>query len=448
MEYIYIISHLRFVLYILLSDVGNFTINFLPDQEQYYCYTPTIEPYPGPSNTVSIQLLPPLPREGTVLIGQADDSRNLFSLHIKNNLLIFEHGVSETMLSVNLISVNETYQVDLTLTSDHSELLLKMVSRDGVAAEVENATSGNDIALSTTFTNICIGGSLLEVKNYIGTMQRIFFNYNSLLEEGNFCRLEARIEEHSDVVAFSGTNMSGTLPIERFSLRSAKIAFQIRYVEEDVQSAIIFEIKNGSSTLSISNINRDGQLIVLASSGFLLPDEMFVEIEDGQWHHFEISASLNQTEGGESELTVVYDGIEFVNRNVELTSLLPTFLDAPLLFGPDSSALHKDETAFRGCMRGFEFKATEESDVFRPNLEHWSRLNPSGLGVNECFTCFEQNLECSSGEVCVQPGYDEALECGCPQGFIGPTCQGIFCKFLFRWVGEGGGGGTNVSVLK
>lgn len=340
--------------------------------------------------------------------------------------MIYEDVVEVSMLSVNLTSNDVLYQIDLSVTSncdsDCTELLLKVVSEEGVATVINRAIGMNRVENLATFTTVCVGGSLLEAKNYIGKMQRVFVNYNALLEEQNLCRLEARSEQRSDVISFSDSNEERDFMIERYTLSSAKIAFQVRFKLENRGS--IFLIESGNYSLNIFSFNENG-LAVLQLRGAHPLTLNFDDLTDDEWHQFEISAILNQTEGGESEICIRYDGIDMKFRDADAVAAL---WNAPLQFAHSRSPIFEMESmsAFSGCMRKFEFKQTAESEIFRPNLEELPRLNPVSFSVDDCFNCLTKtpSVACSSGEVCLDPGFEEVAVCSCPQGYEGPTCQG------------------------
>ena len=412
-----------------ISGVENVVVNFTLESEMYLCYVPTVQPSPGLSNTVSIQLVPPIPSEGTILIAQADKVKKRFNLRIEDNHLIYEDVIEGVVLNISLIGDDLLYQVDLSLVSDCSsdctKLLLQTVSEEGEVTMVDMATNRNSIHRSTIFTTVCVGGSLLEVKNYRGRMQRVFFNYNSLLEEQNSCRLEARSEKRSNVITFASTNISRSFILKRYSLRSARIAFQVRFVDRGV----IFAVENTEYVLLISSFNSDSIVVLKEAKGVdFFMTLTFEKTSDREWHQFEISTYLNQTEGGKSEIRFRYDGKDKIVMDESLTPLLASFIDTPLQFGPITDAVFSPGAAptFNGCLRDFEFQQTAESEIFRPNLEELPRVNPAAFFVDNCYNCIAKtpSVMCSSGQVCVDPGFAEAAECGCPQGYQGPTCQG------------------------
>lgn len=333
------------------------------------------------------------------------------------------------MLSLNLTGNSVTYQIDLTLASDRTELLLKTVSAEGVGTEIDRATSSNGVAQSIVFTTACLGGSLLEVKNYEGRMQRALFNYNSLLEERNSCLLDARCEEHSNTVSFTSIKSPRSFVIKKYTLRAARIAFQVRFPSDLNDNGPLLVVNNSDFEFALAAINENGVVVFQGKSPPPLLFEFyncFTGLTDGEWHQLEFTYANN------SQLVIRYDNNMECLLNQPLTAReLPTILDQPLHFVPINGPL--TTSFFSGCMRAFEFQETLESEIFRPNLDQLARLNPDGHnGVDRCFNCMSKAATpCLTDQICSDPGFNESAECN-SQEYSGPICQGesiITCVF-------------------
>ena len=316
------------------------------------------------------------------------------------------------------------YQIDLTTSTDRYDLvLLESSSGEDVVTEIERRGSNPSEQLylpSTIFTTVCLGGSLLEVVNYVGVIQRVFFNYNSLTEERNFLNLEAENIERSDVISFERSETPRSLDFTSFSLRSHQISFQARFVDDHVNGALL-TVENDVYEIAITAFNRILLLISNNKSAgtFLQTNSILVTITDGEWHSYQVR--LNSTESG-TALILMLNGASYSLSNPGTSTAINSLLDSPLKFGSTNTFA---SATFQGCLGEFEFQRTPNSVPFRPNLEAVPRTN-SLFDTDRCLHCSSGTTSrqgCVNGEMCVDRGVG-MKECACPQGFTGNMCQG------------------------
>ena len=398
----------------------------------HYCYKPLIEPYTGESNIASVQLLSPVPREGTILIAHDDGGSNFFSVYVKNYLVIFEYTITSSndtrnlTLSHALDNSNATYQLDVTTTHNSAEVILL---ENGTNVEIERVVTKSSEELyppSTIFTAVCLGGSLLEVKSYIGKLQSAFFNYNSLLEERNFDLLSIEGISRSDLIVFADNGIPRSLKFSRFTLSSERIFFQARYPVDE--SGIVMFVQNGNYSLFIAPLHQS--LVAIFNSPIVngtSTRKIIIcseSINDGEWHIFNVSINTTTLDS----MTLIVDGNSCGTRN-ELNFFLSSLANSPLEFGATSSSLHSDGVpiTFRGCMTGFELQNSENSEIFRPNLEAVPRVN-SLFDITNCYHCVDTSLVCDNNRVCRDRGAMFEQECTCPEGLTGSMCEGNKCN--------------------
>ena len=405
----------------------------------HYCYKPLIEPYTGESNIASVQLLSPVPREGTILIAHDDGGSNFFSIYVKNYLVIFEYTITSgndtrnLTLSHALDNSNATYQLDVTTTHNSAEVILRILLENGTNVEIERVVTKSSEELyppSTIFTAVCLGGSLLEVKSYIGKLQSAFFNYNSLLEERNFHLLSIEGISRSDLIVFADNEIPRTLKFSRFTLSSGRVFFQARHPQVDPRGVILL-VKNGIYDFFITTAFR-GALVVIFSNRtkgntsaiFLRECLSLRKLDNGEWHTYELLVTTSPSPENSVSMTVVVDGKPCGPKPDEnIGPILGQLLDSPLNFGktfPSVKLYLGNPVTFRGCMAGFELQDTEKSEIFRPNLEAVPRVN-SLFDIASCYHCTDTSLMCDNNRVCRDLGKQE---CACPEGLTGIMCEG------------------------
>lgn len=415
------------------SDPTTHQLTFEPENATtHYCYHPQVEPYISQQNSASIQLTSPIPLEGTLLIAHSEDGRNHFSLRIQNYLIVFEYVTTDNetrSLTLNspLERCNITYQVDLYTSFNSAELVLSTVTNNESFEVIRANSAIGDILYpsKTIFTTVCLGGSLLEFSNYVGTMQNSFFGYNSLVERRNFCQLDIEAVSRSDVISFVNNGIPRSLTFNRFSLRSHNISFQARYPVGIVAGAVLvaenlpyqFFVSiigaNGGLFLGLRNV-QTGQLI----SSF---ECVSLPLADGEWHFLEIMTDLDPA--GPS-ITVLLDRsrCSFDSATEPIGPILMGVADAPLQFGATNDFINVGPTVsiFTGCVSDINLQATIGSESFRPNLEAVPRTNAQ-FDLSSCYHC---NLGCTNNQVCTDRGFGLEPECACPLGKAGSMCQG------------------------
>lgn len=430
-------------------DAASHQLTFEPSSgPTHYCHQILPEPYEA--NSVSLQLVPPIPSEGTILVAHPDDGRHSFSLRVEDGRVVFEYETTDNVtrrltLETDLDLSNTVYQVDLSTSSRTAELVLLNASTSQLTTVVErqNTGSGNVLyASSTIFTTVCVGGSLMEYDSYVGTIRSAFYSYNSLLEERNFCQLATEGVGRSDLVVFADNGIPRVLTFERFPLGSHSIAFQARSRVED-PSGILLLVENSPYHFSL-NVFNGGLFVVLRRDvqdgtfepNFICADSTLVPAFNGEWHSYEIMLDANPPNGNPS-LMVRVDGMSCdIADSTFSREALPMLINSSLQFGvTDEFFQNTGEPAiFSGCVSGIELQLTPDSEVFRPNLEAAPR-NSEGFDADTCFHCVSKNIFCGNGQVCTDREKEAVAVCECPEGFTGDMCDGKIVKLYSMCVG-------------
>ena len=421
------------------TDPADHQLTFEPDTPPtatHYCYRPLIQPYTGQPNSASLRLAPPLPSEGTLLVAHTQDEVSFFNIRIENGSVVFEYRSTDGLIRTltvdsKLERSRTTYQVDLTTTPIRGDFRLSTV--DGTTGQLteiqrlQTDTAHFLYANSTVFTLVCLGGSLLEYRNYVGTIQNAFYGYNSLLEERNFCTLDARPVGRSDFINFADNDIPRSLAFNRFTLGSHTIEFQGRYqttsglllVAEDPTERYQFFV----STLVADelSVNLRDNMGGFDPTRFAFCDN--VQLGDGEWHSISISHNLNPPEGQLPSITATVNGaVNCTVQSAEVGRILPFLIDAPLQFG--LTHMINLMRTFIGCVADIRFRKTEDSELFRPNLEAAPRSSDL-FNTDFCYHCEAREIGCPvRGRVCMDRGFGVPVTCDCPEGFTGDDCAG------------------------
>ncbi len=382
------------------------------------------------------------------MVAHAEVGDSFFSLRLEGNRTVFEYditvGVSAFNLTMDTVleSSGTTYQIDLTTTFNRAELVISSVAANGnEVSELERFdTSDRNGAViypeSTVFSTVCLGGSLLDYRNYLGTLQSSFFNYNSLLEERTSSILQTEGVARSDTIVFADDETPRSLRFTRLTLRN-RFTFQVRHPRTNPRG-ILFHVENGLYDFVLSTFDHLTLVGIFTDlirqmdiepNFFACSGSSEIVANDEEWHKYEVVTNLDPAEGEFVSLSVIFDDCVLVCQfnSPEYAAPILSLADAPLQFGSAHDFLASNDEvpyAFRGCMSGFEFEESDGSGVFRPNLEavprHSSLFNATG-----CSHCVSKQRTCAgSGEVCIDPGFEEVGRCACPAGFEGSMCQG------------------------
>ena len=410
-------------------------MEFPYQNDSYLCYVPTYTPNlklsnNGIGNTFTVQLLPPIPSEGTIFT--AFSQNGYFSLRIENSQLIYKYNNLSTLIKRNLNDVfppiileirnrSQAYQIDLTVHKLVSDLSLRSLSNGSVQ-------SGREVASGMTqgliYSTVCVGGSLLEVHNYNGLMRRALFNYNSLLEERNACLLQSRRQTRSDFISFNGALNKWSFALERVNLRASRMSFQFKRTGT---GDTIFWVLNDNESIFLSSVSLF--TVFSATVGGVHTFADYDALDGDEWHQVDIHTSFSGN--GQDSISIAIDGQTVIPeilatdpRELSTGRLnLSEVIDSPIHFGSQSFS----GSSFTGCMREFIFHETPSSEILRLNLDVLPLLNSTEFSIDRsCFSC-NGGISCPDNQMCSDPGYNESMRCvdsAIPDNSIGMNCIG------------------------
>ena len=409
----------------------------------YSCYSlPTDQPFTDEPTNAMIQLAPPIPSSGTILTGlglSADNSPGFFALFLRDSKVFLQfNNMSEIKVSPTLTQ-EFRYRIGYLQLPTHVVINVNQVSANNVLTPVDE----RNITLPLQqydFRNICIGGALLEVVNYVGTFEYVFFRRYALIEQQNFARFNREAVISSDVIRFVEDTDEPSLAFENYGLGSQKISFEFRNQPgEDSQfgGGILLYSENDTYLFALSLFN--GDFLVIASShsdtlNTIIEFCNFSGLGNGSWYQVVLETFIEvEDRSPRISLTVNDDWIcEIAINSSKLEEILKSLDSSPLEFGRTRSMLtFASGIPFVGCMQNIVFGLGEDS--FRPNLEAVAKIEER-FEIDGCFFCNaaeDQMLSCQNGGSCSSRGVRQ-LKCDCPDNFTGSSCEG---KILYT-VGE------------
>ena len=365
-------------------------------------------------NTFSVDLLSPIPKEGTIFMAFGTYSH--FSLRIQNSYLIYKYKennhtshLKDLFPSINITIDNRdiAYHVDLIIHRQQAELNLKNI-QDG------NTSFGN-IKIpgikfhESFFPSVCVGGSLLDIKNYEGRMKEARFNNISLFDENNTCLFRSRRHNTSDYISLATVRRYPSLfTVERFTLRAQIISFQFRTNKSLFRPGslpmALLTVTFGITTLAlVINPTSFGLIVQL---GPLHALEFTPYTPNNNWHEVIILTSYIPRR---NDISFKLDGVSHKLEGIIKNSALENIIDAPLTFGQLIETNTNLLRSFTGCMRNFKFQETPTSIINRLNLETLNRIDNDGYNFSKrCISCL---YPCPRKLRCFYSGYYEVLAC-------------------------------------
>lgn len=383
----------------------------------YLCYA--LDNFPLINSTGSVRLLSPLPQTGSIMTGVSSGG-NQFNLYLEDDILKLEliSGDRSVKLSTSQVLDSSTsYQVNFKIRSNRADLILETISESGGLTEIERLNGTVTFSVPTSFTTVCVGGSMLEIPYYMGVLERVIYNA-APLSDRSFMRQYATMETPVNLISVS--EVSDTpLTFQRFNLADnyQRITFEIRLeMASNMLTGTPLSTRGGE--LQFVVINGDFSIASLGS-----PFQFFVMCPgtakvDNQWHRIDIVLSRNGD--GIADLYVTVDEVScepLTNANqMELGRILDSLINSnSALF--DFAVTQRSQSmsgSFVGCLRNIEFKETADSDPVRPDLGSAIRAEERfRRGEEECYSCrMDETTDCqNAGEVCADCGYLHPAQC-------------------------------------
>ncbi len=353
-----------------------------------------------------------------------------FEIHLQDRRIVLELWTENTLVarlvSLKSISSNTRYQLDYQQRSDYVELIVRQVNA-GSLVEYESLSVNLQAPVELVFDDVCVGGGLLEVPNYQGTLEYVFFKHFALAEQQNHEYLNQTSKENSNVIRFVEDIESPPLTVTTVGFGEWDLSFGVRTDPMDTGMLVssLTLSANGSSEFGL--IKYTSMLYAIVTS----PSLDFISIEcgfipDSNWHNVDIYAGASGSDTFEG-LVISIDGVQACNMtNSTFRTLLTPFLGAPFEFGKtsDQRSLLNVAIPFVGCLQDITFE--RDSVTVTPNLEAAARQQER-FDTAGCFHCTDDVSQattmCQNGGTCLfNRGY-ENIECSCPPGFLGATCE-------------------------
>jgi hypothetical protein len=400
-----------------MADLSMHRLNLTLDS--YLCYA--LDNFPSIDSAASVRLLSPLPQTGSIMTGVSSHG-DQFNLYLEDSVLKLELiSVNRSFkLGVNTSQVLDSaasYQVDFEIRSDRIDLILATISDSGGLTEIERLNGTVTFPVATSFTTVCVGGTMLEIPYYVGLLERVIYHAAPLSDQ-SFMQQYATVETPVNLISVS--EISDTpLTFQRFTLADdyQRITFEIR-LEMDSNQLTGTPLSTRGGELQFVVTNGDFSILSMFGSPFFLfvgcPDTGKV---DNQWHRIDIILFRNGD--GMADLYVSVDEVSCnpltEQNHMELERILDSLITSNTLL--DFGVTQSSETMngrFVGCLRNIEFGETADSEPVRPDLASAIRAEERFTrGEEECYSCrMGATTDCqNAGEVCADCGYLYPAQC-------------------------------------
>ncbi len=402
----------------------------LLSQDVYSCYTiPLNEPYTGEANTATFHLVTPIPSHGTIMTGVSTSTsaiNGFFEIHLQDWRIFFDlqtRNASVVQLaSQKTLSPSNRYQLDYQQRADYVKLTIWQIN-NGRKTLFDQSSENLQSAFTFDFNDICVGGGQLEVANYDGKLEYVFFRHYALAEQQNFDLLDQTYTKKSDVINFIEAADSPALSIATVGFGEWNLSFQVRTDPQDTGMLLSSSrnLANGSEFGLVKFENMLYAILAGAPMSFIECGE----IVDSDWHKVDVDTLYSGN---------TFQGLVFSIDNIQTCTMTdstfpPVF--APLLgagfeFGKVTDSIGGESVPFIGCMRDITFE--RDSTTFMPNLEAAARVQER-FDTTGCFYCSsdvpQAATPCQNGGSCqANRGYND-VECSCPTGYFGTKCEGV-----------------------
>ena len=375
----------------------------------------------------SVRLIPPLPETGTIMTGVMGAYEH-FLLYIEEYVLKLDLVSSNQSLLEQLnidqrLDNSTSYQIDFQIETDHVELVLATVSGSEIETLSRNLTTPT---ANGFFVTICVGGAMLELPYYEGTLERVIFNRVTLSDQNN--TEQATVESRANLIHLVNITNPPPLRFERLNLASyRRISFEMRMQQDNGISGA--PISSSNPEVELAFIVFNNKLILFSSTGFFVscPSEQPV-IDDNIWHHVDLTL-LRNGDGTANFRLIVDDqpshACEITNseEQMEFGILLESLISssAPLDFGAPKAIVGSPRLVnYIGCFRNLEFRQEVDCPPVQPNLDSVIRLGER-FSEKGCQDCSETDMiSCPGGDVCTNCGFNMTSQCQDPEN----VCQG------------------------
>jgi len=370
----------------------------LLDGSYYKCYT--VPQYSNPSvegETIRIFIRDPV--TGTLMTGCQGNYQ--FSLYIQNLKLYYKavnSGMEIVTVSTDDIVNPTTFQIYRNLNS--VEISMVIHSNNSI---VSLATMNITVAEFGTvrFTDICIGGGLLDTCTYSGPLQEVYYNLYYL--SGNGTAFNEKNVSVINRVNFVDPNAQIQLPgnlADGFTLR-IELSFRTSQL-----NAILLHSEDDNNHFRIS-INNSQVYVKLLVNNNMLNRTCDLTITPTNWYRLIVELIIGSDASEEVLITLVDPDRMFSSCGLQ-TSLLSRFSSTPIVVGGMAGGVD----GLVGCL---ELMFNSNTDLL--NLEH---VLSDTIHTDNCQPCDIPDA-CQNGGSC-QNVDDRRFTCNCVAPYFGDFC--------------------------
>ena len=169
---------------------------------------------------------------GTILSGHSQDRTNQFSLYLKDDIIHYE--IDDEIHALFTISGDQNYRISVVSVRSENRIE-RTIEIESVSAINQLNTvytkvllRSEDEAEDPVFNRVCVGGGQMEVPIYRGTMERIFFGHNALLEPRNYSNAVPSRAKKAGLIHFINNSVPRPLTFTKHGLQSDGFSFEFR----------------------------------------------------------------------------------------------------------------------------------------------------------------------------------------------------------------------------
>ena len=361
----------------------------------YKCYT--LPQYDSPfleDETIRIFARTP-PPYGTVISGRSKEYH--FYLYVQNGTLHYEAFQGSKMI----VSVTSGQDFGVGVLEVHRYVdavelsIIDVMTNENNRIPIARANISLEEFSSVRFTDICVGGGLLNNPVYSGPIQEVYYNLYHLSSRGAFNETNvSRVDRVNFVDSTAHIVLPGNLA------GASLIELQFRTSQ---QNAVLMRAENGNDSLRVSINNSRVYVSVLVGNRALI-NSCALTITPYYWYSLTIQVIVGSDSDNGVNVTI---GSPTTSTQCNIaTSLIGTFSSTPVVIGGGAGGVE----GLMGCLR------------LMLNMQpiNWELVVSNTIQVHGCEAC-EIPTPCLNGGMC-QPLGDQTYDCSCVDPYYGDFC--------------------------
>ena len=377
--------------FLLLDPANVITFN----GSGYRCYTLPQYDSPFVEEETITMFIRDTSISGTLMTGQQDGYQ--FSLYITNRKLHYEASLDGAVFA----SVSTASNVDagtLQISRDDNTVVISRIDNSSMILATGSITV-QEFGL-VRFTDICVGGGLINNLIYSDTLQNVYYNLHYLSASG------AVFEERTRAgrVNFADPNALIGLPGNLEDNTNIQLLFRTSQ-----PNAILLQSEVSNDYFHISINNSQLHATVVVGDQTRTSHCSNLNITDSRWYTLIVEPQIGTDTGSSVSISLSIFGSTIADRCDLQASIINNFRSAPVWVGGGAEGVE----GLMGCL--------ELMINFRSlNLE--VTINDATIrNDDDCGSCDIMPSPCLNEGTCV-PLNNYEFNCSCADPYFGDTC--------------------------